>query len=79
MKVELIRGVIWDKQSREAGEVLEVSEVDGFTLIDRGKAKMYKEPVMTRVNRAMGLEDSSQQIETVTERPKRRNYRKNPL
>lgn len=79
MKVELTRGVIWNKQARQPGDVLEVTEVDGFTLIDKGKAKMYKEPVMARSNRAIGLDTSSEQIETVTEKPKRRTYRKSSL
>jgi hypothetical protein len=79
MKVELTRGIIWDKLAREAGEVLELSEVDGFTLIDKGKAKLYREPAIKTVNRSIGLENSSQQIETVAEKPKRRTYRKNSL
>lgn len=67
MKVELVRGVIWDKQAREPGEVLELSEVDGFTLIDRGKAKLYKEPALKTTNRSVGLETSEPE-QTVTTR-----------
>lgn len=72
MRVELTRGVIWDKMSREPGEVLEVNEVDGFTLIDRGKAKLYKEPVLNTTNRSVGLEVSEPE-QKVT---KRRTYKK---
>ncbi len=72
MRVELTRGVIWDQQAREPGDVLEVSEVDGFTLIDKGKAKLYKEPVLKTTNRSVGLETSEPE-QTVT---KRRTYKK---
>jgi len=58
MRVELTRGIIWDKMAREPGEVLEVSEVDGFTLIDKGKARLYKDPVLKTTNRSVGLETS---------------------
>lgn len=72
MRVELTRGVVWDKMAREPGDVLEVSEVDGFTLIDRGKAKLYKEPVLKTTNRSIGLETSEPE-QKVT---KRRTYKK---
>jgi len=75
MKVQITRGVIWDKLSREPGEVIEVSEVDGFTLIHKGKAKLYKEPVLTTTNRSVGLEVS----EPEQMFSKRRSYKKKSL
>lgn len=72
MRIELTRGVIWDKIAREPGDVLEVSEVDGFTLIDRGKAKLYKDPVLTPTNRSVGLETSEPEQKLT----KRRTYKK---
>jgi len=67
MRVELTRGIIWNKMAREPGEVLEVSEVDGFTLIDKGKARLYKEPVLKTTNRSVGLE-ASEPEQKVTKR-----------
>lgn len=72
MRIELTRGIIWDKQAREPGEVLEVSEVDGFTLIDKGKARLYKDPVLKTTNRSVGLEISEPE-QKVT---KRRTFKK---
>jgi len=72
MRVELTRGIIWDKLARDPGTVLEVSEVDGFTLIDKGKARLYKDPVFETTNRSVGLENSAPE-QKVT---KRRTYKK---
>lgn len=72
MRVELTRGVIWDNIAREPGEVLEVSEVDGFTLIDRGKAKLYKESVFATTNRSVGLESSEPEQKVTTRRTYKR-------
>lgn len=75
MKVELIRGVIWDQQAREPGDVLEISEVDGFTLIDKGKAKLYRDPEFKPVNRSVGLETSEPEQKLTT----RRTYKKKSI
>jgi len=75
MRVELTRGIIWDKIAREPGTVLELSEVDAFTLIDKGKARLYKDPVFKTTNRSVGLENSEPEQKLT----KRRSYKKKSL
>jgi len=72
MRVELVRGIVWNGSARDPGTVLEVSEVEGFTLIDRGKARLYKDLVFKTTNRSVGLENSDPE-QKVT---KRRSYKK---
>ena len=52
MKVMLRSAVLWDKEHRDAGEVIEVNDSDASWLMSRGKAVPYAEPVKPVKNRA---------------------------
>jgi hypothetical protein len=58
MKVMLKSAVLWDKEHRDAGEVIEVNDVDASWLMSRGKAVPYAEPEKPVKNRAEEVETS---------------------
>lgn len=59
MKVELLRAIHWEKEHRDAGEVIEVSDWDAHTLISYGKAKAFEQVEKPAENRSVGLTTSS--------------------
>ncbi len=71
MKVRLTSSVVWTGDHREAGDVLDVSDVDAKWLISRGRAVTYVEPQVIDTNRAIGVKKS--EPETLT---KRRSYKR---
>jgi len=71
MKVRLTSSVVWTGDHREAGDVLDVDEVDAKWLISRGRAVTYEEPQVIDTNRALGVKKS--EPETLT---KRRSYKR---
>lgn len=52
MKVMLRSAILWDKEHRDAGEVIEVNDSDASWLMSRGKAVPYAEPEKPVKNRA---------------------------
>jgi len=65
VKVMLRSSILWEKEHRDAGEVIEVSEIDAQWLIGRGRAVPYAEPQKPATNRAVDLETSEQPQKTV--------------
>lgn len=71
MKVRLTSSVVWTGDHREAGDVLDVSDIDAHWLMSRGRAVKYEEPQVIDTNRAIGVKKS--EPETLT---KRRSYKR---
>lgn len=61
MKVKLTRAILHEKNHYDAGQVLELSAIDGQKLLGMGKAVPYAdEPVIE--NRAVALESSEEPV-----------------
>ena len=58
MKVMLKSAVLWDKEHRDAGEVIEVNSIDASWLMSRGKAVPYEVPPEPIKNRAEEIKTS---------------------
>jgi len=61
MKVKLTRGILHEKEHYDAGQVLELSNIEAQKLFGMGKAVPYaEEPVIE--NRAVALESSEEPV-----------------
>lgn len=59
MKVEITRGIHWNGEHRDPGDVIEVSEADASWLFGRQKAKPYNDTAPV-INRAVEIPTSDQ-------------------
>jgi len=73
MKIRLTSSILWDGYHREAGDVLDLTDVESSNLIGRGRAVPYVEPEKITTNRAIGVEKS--EPENVTTR---KSYKRKP-
>lgn len=72
MKITLLSSILWGGDHREAGDVLDLAEIDAQSLIARGRAKVYTEPQQIDTNRALGVNKSTNSTLT------KRSYKKKP-
>ena len=61
MKVKLTRGILHEKEHYDAGQVLELSNIEAQKLFGMGKAVPYAEEVVVE-NRAVALESSDEPV-----------------
>jgi len=71
MKVEITRGIVWDGQHCDPGQVVDMNRADAASLIARGRAKPYEPKIVE--NRAVGVQnaDLDYAVQTRTFKKKR--------
>ena len=58
MKVKLTSSIVWDRKHRQAGDVLDLPNLEALNLIGRGRAIPHDETEKPATNRSVGLKQS---------------------